>query len=143
MAKDLIIGAFTNYTDYIVLKPWVQSIKDSGFKGDTVLIAIGTSDEMASRLESEGVKVVRVPKNDQMMVHMLRFIYIYNFLKEHGDEYRFVISTDVRDVIFQKNPIDYLEKVLPPHAYTYLIVSSESISIKNEEQKNRHVKIIS
>ena len=40
--KDLIIGAFNNYTDYDVLKPWVQSIKDTGFKGDIVLFAIGT-----------------------------------------------------------------------------------------------------
>ena len=133
MEKDLIIGAFTNYTDYDVLKPWVQSIKDSGFEGDTVLIAIGTTDEMASRLESEGVKVVRVAKNDQMMVHMLRFIYIYNFLKEYGDEYRYVISTDVRDVIFQKNPTEYLKKKLMPYAVYSLLVSSESISIENEE----------
>ena len=44
--KDLIIGAFNNYTDYDVLKPWVQSIKDTGFEGDTVLIAIGTTPEL-------------------------------------------------------------------------------------------------
>ena len=133
MEKDLIIGAFTNYTDYDVLKPWVQSIRESGFEGDTVLIAIGTSESMSTRLESEGVKVVRVPKNDQMMVHMLRFIYIYNFLKEHGDEYRYVISTDVRDVIFQKNPTEYLKKKLLPCSVYSLLVSSESILIKNEE----------
>ena len=133
MEKDLIIGAFTNYTDYDVLKPWVQSIKDSGFEGDTVLIAIGTSDELVSRLVEEGVGVVRVPKSDQMMVHMLRFIHIYNFLKEHGHNYRYVISTDVRDVIFQKNPTDYLKKTLLPCESNSLLVSSESISIKNEE----------
>ena len=133
MEKDLIIGAFTNYTDYDVLKPWVQSIKDTGFEGDTVLIAIGTSDELVSRLVEEGVGVVRVPKNDQMMVHMLRFIHIYNFLKEHGHNYRYVISTDVRDVIFQKNPTDYLKKTLLPCEFNSLVVSSESISIKNEE----------
>ena len=35
--KDLIIGAFTNY-DYSQLKPWAESISESGFTGDKILI---------------------------------------------------------------------------------------------------------
>jgi len=53
--KDLIIGAFNNYTDYDVLKPWVQSIKDTGFTGDTILFAIGTTPELVKKLIEEGV----------------------------------------------------------------------------------------
>ena len=105
--KDLIIGAFNNYTDYDVLKPWVQSIKDTGFKGDTVLFAIGTTPELVKKLGEEGVIVISIPKNDRMMIHMQRFIHIYDFLKQK--DYRYVVSTDVRDVIFQSNPFDYLE----------------------------------
>ena len=128
MAKDLIIGAFNNYTDYDVLKPWVQSIKDSGFKGDTVLIAIGTTEELCKEISKEGVIVVSVPNDNKMMIHMLRFIYIFDFLK--NNQYRYVISTDVRDVIFQKNPIDYLEKNLTNNR---IIASSEIIKIEDEE----------
>ena len=61
--KDLIIGAFNNYTDYDVLKPWVQSIKDTGFKGDVVLIAIGTTPELIKKLIEEGVIV-----NNQVLI---------------------------------------------------------------------------
>ena len=82
MEKDLIIGAFTNYTDYDVLKPWVQSIKDTGFDGDIVLSAIDATDSIVQKLESEGVKVIRSNNSQKMMVHMLRFLSIYDYLKK-------------------------------------------------------------
>ena len=138
--KDLIIGAFNNYTDYDVLKPWVQSIKDTGFKGDTVLIAIGTSFELIKKLTEEGVIVVSVPRNDKMMIHMQRFIYIYNFLKEHEGEYRFVISTDVRDVIFQFDPTNFLQNNINLSYTKGIIASSESIKIKDEEWNRENIR---
>jgi hypothetical protein len=109
MEKDLIIGAFTNYTDYDVLKPWVQSIKDTGFEGDIVLSAIDATDTIVQKLESEGVKVLRSSNSQKMMVHMLRFLSIYDYLKSNKNKYRFVVTTDVRDVIFQSNPIDFIK----------------------------------
>lgn len=138
--KDLIIGAFNNYTDYDVLKPWVQSIKDTGFTGDTVLFAIGTTDELVQKLTGEGVIVIALPKNDSMMIHMQRFIHIYNFLKDNQDRYRFVISTDVRDVIFQSNPSAYLEKCIDYNFVTGAIASSESIKIKDEEWNRENIR---
>jgi hypothetical protein len=39
---------------------------------------------------------------------MLRFIHVYDYLNKHADDYRYVITTDVRDVIFQSNPSDLL-----------------------------------
>ena len=138
--KDLIIGAFNNYTDYDVLKPWVQSIKDTGFKGDTVLIAIGTSFELIKKLTEEGVIVVSVPHNDKMMIHMQRFIYIYNFLKEHEGEYRYVISTDVRDVIFQFDPTNFIHNNINSTYTKGIIASSESIKIKDEEWNRENIR---
>jgi hypothetical protein len=138
--KDLIIGAFNNYTDYDVLKPWVQSIKDTGFNGDIVLIAIGTTPELIKKLQDEGVIVVAVAKNDNMMVHMQRFIHIFDFLMRYGDEYRYVISTDVRDVIFQLNPSDHIEKFIGHNNYFPLVVSSEAIKIKDEEWNRNNIK---
>ncbi len=57
MEKDLIIGAFTNYTDYDVLKPWVQSIKDTGFDGDIVLVAIEATNDIVKKIEAEVLKL--------------------------------------------------------------------------------------
>ena len=41
--KDLIIGAFKNY-NYEQVKPWIESINQTTFKGDKVLIAIDASE---------------------------------------------------------------------------------------------------
>ncbi len=138
--KDLIIGAFNNYTDYDVLKPWVQSIKDTGFTGDTVLFAIGTTPELVKKLIEEGVIVIPVPRNDKMMIHMQRFIHIYNFLKENEGVYRYVVSTDVRDVIFQSNPFDYLEDRVDSMFVTGLVASSEAIRIEDEEWNRENIR---
>jgi hypothetical protein len=138
--KDLIIGAFNNYTDYDVLKPWVQSIKDTGFKGDIVLIAIGTTPELIKKLIEEGVIVVVAERNDKMMIHMQRFIYIYNFLKEHGEKYRYVISTDVRDVIFQFDPTKFLDEHVSSDYMSAIVASSESIKIKDEEWNRENIR---
>jgi len=137
VAKDLIIGAFNKYTDYDVLKPWVQSIKDSGFEGDTVLFAINTSQKLCDKLKQEGVIVMSVPSENNMMIHMLRFIYIFDFLNTNANKYRYVISTDVRDVIFQKNPIEFLEKNLKDKN---IIASSEAIKVENEEWNRENIR---
>jgi len=138
--KDLIIGAFNNYTDYDVLKPWVQSIKDTGFQGDTVLFAIGTTPELVKKLIEEGVIVIPVPRNDKMMIHMQRFIHIYNFLKENEGVYRYVISTDVRDVIFQSDPTLYLDKHISAPFVTGIVASSEAIKVKDEEWNRENIR---
>jgi hypothetical protein len=138
--KDLIIGAFNNYTDYDVLKPWVQSIKDTGFTGDTVLFAIGTTPELVKKLIEEGVIVIPVPRNDKMMIHMQRFIHIYNFLKENDGVYRYVVSTDVRDVIFQFDPTKFMEDSVNSMFVTGIIASSESIKIKDEEWNRENIR---
>ena len=106
--KDLIIGAFSNYNDYDVLKPWVQSIKDTGFDGDIVLVAIDVGDGIVQKLMSEGVSVIRAANPNNERIHMLRFLHIYNFIKQNQFKYRYVITTDVRDVVFQTNPSRYL-----------------------------------
>jgi hypothetical protein len=131
MAKDLIIGAFTNYDEFQILKPWVQSINDSGFEGDKVLIAINTTEEMCQDITNEGFNVISVTDKEQKLrVHMLRFIHVYDFLKKHADDYRYVITTDVRDVIFQSNPSTFMQNYF--HKDLKLIAQSEAIRIKDE-----------
>lgn len=134
MAKDLIIGAFTNYDEFQVLRPWVQSINDSGFEGDKVLIAINTTPEMCQDITNQGFNVIAVNDTEQKLrVHMLRFIHVYDFLNKHADDYRFVITTDVRDVIFQKNPSKFMENYFNKERHWLkLIAQSEAIKIKDE-----------
>lgn len=136
MAKDLIIGAFKNYT-FNTIKPWVYSINECGFTGDKVIISIGSSKETNSKLADAGFTVIDAPSQTRMGFHMERFIHIYNFLKEQGNNYRYVITTDVRDVIFQKNPIKWIENNI--YRNKKIIAISESILIKNEHWNRENI----
>lgn len=129
MAKDLIIGAYSNYK-FNLLKPWINSIKETGFDGDVVLIAIDPDPITVSEIEQTGVKVIKAKNEGNMMIHMLRFLYIYNHLKQNPN-YRYVITTDVRDVIFQKNPSNYLQKIFGSKDKG-IVAQSEAIKIKDE-----------
>lgn len=129
--KDLIIGAFKNY-NFEQLKPWIHSINECGFKGDKVLIAIDASPETITKITQAGFTAVPAQSISGSMFHMERFIHIYDFLKNRQDEYRYVISTDVRDVIFQTDPMEFLDWHLNRNTGTQLIAVSEGIRIRDE-----------
>jgi hypothetical protein len=130
MAKDLIIGAFTNY-EFDLLKPWINSIKESGFDGEIALVAINVDNHTIEQIERAGVNVIKATNPNNEMIHMLRFLHVYNYLDLYGELYRYVITTDVRDVIFQKNPSEYLQKVFGSKDKG-IIAQSESIKIEHE-----------
>lgn len=137
--KDLIIGAFSNYNDYNVLKPWVQSIKDTGFQGDIVLIAVNAGKEIVQTLQTEGVIVKSYQSSGNILIHMLRFLYIYDYLKNNYKEYRYVISTDVRDVIFQHDPFSFLNIIVSAGNPTKIVAVSEAIKIKDEKWNRENI----
>jgi hypothetical protein len=135
--KDLIIGAYTNY-DWNQIKNWVNSIKLTNFSGDIVLIAFNTTKETVDILKSKNVEVLTI--NDtldyksKLPIHVERFIFIYHFIKNRN--YRYVLTTDVKDVIFQLNPFIWLEKNIENKR---LVVSSESIIYNNEPWGNENL----
>jgi hypothetical protein len=142
--KDLIIGCSTNY-DWSKLKYWVNSINKSGFQGDKVLILMNCDKETVQQVSNAGFSVIAFQQDDngnlvyqsQLMVHVERFIHIYNTLK--SQDYRYVITTDVKDVIFQKNPVEWLEQHLPDGSSEDLVFSSESIRYKDEPWGNQNL----
>lgn len=134
--KDLIIGCSTNYT-WDKLKYWINSINKSGFTGDKVLILMNCDAETAFKIHEAGFKIIGFNQDEkgnlthesQLMVHVERFLHIYNYLKETEEEYRYVITTDVKDVVFQRNPTNWLDSWLGDNL---MVFSSESILYKDE-----------
>lgn len=133
--KDVIIGCATNY-DWSKLKYWVNSINQSGFEGDKVLVLMNCDKDTVQKVTDAGFSIIAFNQDgegnltyqSQLMVHVERFIHIHKLLK--SNDYRYAITTDVKDVIFQKNPIEWLENNLPNG--DDLIFSSESLKYKDE-----------
>jgi len=123
--KDLIISAIANYS-VDKIKNYINSINRCGFAGDKIMIAYSVSNETIDYLKSNGWEVMLGELSGHP--HMKRLIDIYWALKQMENKYRYVITTDVRDVVFQTNPSDYLEKNLKAK----ILVSSENVLYKNE-----------
>jgi hypothetical protein len=128
MAKNLIIGAAIGY-DYNQLKPWVESIDEIGFGGDKVLIVGNNSTETLQCLSDKGFDLIDIGGKQNFPPHVLRFLFIYDYLKQYSDNYDYVLTTDVKDVYFQLDPFK-------KYICTDLIVGSESLKYKDESWGN-------
>jgi hypothetical protein len=139
--KDLVIGCSHGYS-WKNLNFWIKSINASGFVGDKVLIVKDCSDDTIRSVEEHGFKVIKADRSiiknsrasELMPIHVERFIYIYDFLKNNN--YRYVITTDVRDVIFQKNPIEFIEQNINDKN---LLFASESMLYHHEVWGNKNL----
>ena len=127
--KNLIIGAFTNY-DYRMIKPWVESFEDVNTTADKVLIVGNTTQETIDELQSKGWELVPMSEGQ---AHVVRFLDIYNYLKEHWQKYQYVVTTDVRDIVFQADPFEYLRDELGDLDMGFsLVCGSECLKYKDE-----------
>lgn len=117
---DLILGAVDNYT-FHEISPFVLSLRQTRFAGHLCLFAgprIGGAT--IRKLERLGVEVLRYrdqfpfvaephPRNVKALpepIHVCnsRYFLYYDYLLKRGSEYRNVLITDVRDVVFQADP---------------------------------------
>ena len=130
--KNLIIGGCTNY-GINQLKPWVLSIKETMPDADKVMCVGNASTTTREWLVENGFKLVNMPTMN-VPIHVLRFLSIYDYLKEHWQEYDYVVTTDVKDVYFQKNPFDWLTVL--DNTATKLIAGSEGMLYKDEPWGN-------
>lgn len=119
---------------------WVLSARNSGYTGDIVILS-DLAPGSYSHLRQTNVKVIRINRNKKFGAlnkykiwrnmksapHVERFYHIYEFLR--GTDCESVITTDIKDVIFQINPDTLLEKFKD----VPLIVGGEGLSIKNED----------
>jgi hypothetical protein len=137
VAKNLIIGGYTNY-GINQLKPWVLSaLEVSTHNTDIVLVAGNTTTETVQWLKDQGVIVVPMISVPNIPIHVLRFLSIYDFLNNHWQEYEYVVTTDVKDVYFQANPFEDIKQFC---ATGYkLIIASEGLKYKDEPWGNENL----
>jgi len=136
MARNLIIGAATGY-NYNQLKPWVESIDEvCGDDVDRVLVVGNISQETRQKLVAKDFLLIDMPNMPGVPIHVGRFLAIYNYLKDTYQDYKFVVTTDVKDVYFQKNPFTWLEENL---IQLKLVAGSESMKYEDEPWGNENL----
>jgi hypothetical protein len=137
--QDIVVGCITGYT-WDKIKVWVNSLDQSGFKGQKIMLCYNIGYDVAEELTKRDYTIIAFKRNDEekrfeykenFNIMLERFIHLWYFLNRIQDKqnYRYVIATDVRDVIFQKNPSEWLEKNLGDKTIN---VASESIRYKDE-----------
>ena len=139
--KDLIIGCSTNY-DWSKLKYWINSINKSGFKGDKVMVLMNCDKDTVQKVHDAGFHIIGFRQDQEgnlvyqsgVPVHVERFLHMHNFL--HDKEYRYVITTDVKDVIFQQDPSKFLEEHLGDKN---MMFASESMRYIDEPWGNENL----
>jgi hypothetical protein len=139
--KDIVFGAITNY-EWDQVKFWLNSLKLTGFDGQIAMLVYNGSKALVDRLVAEGVSVFAFGKDEQgnftyhdpkkpFPIVVTRFYHMWKFLKDvqNLSDYRFIISTDVKDVIFQRNPSEFLDKLSPDHM---ILAGSEELTYDHE-----------
>jgi len=131
--KDLVISAVANYTPDKI-KVYVESLNKSNFDGDKIMVCYNLPNDTINYLSEKGWQCYGADL--QGHPHMKRLIDVWAVLQESNKEWRYVITTDVRDVVWQTNPSDWLIKNLNKN----ILCSSECIAYENQPwgYKNVH-----
>jgi len=144
--RDLVIGSVTGYK-FEQISPWVNSLDASGFKGMKALVVYNMDAEGVKELSDRGYIILGFEKDSvtnslhypkpKFSIVVERFLHYYLFLysKENRYNIRYILSTDVKDVIFQKNPSLFFDScdLLGSEKACSIIASSEELEYQHED----------
>ena len=119
----IILGCITKYSPEDI-KPYVESIDQSGFLGKKVMLVYNVPQQTIDYLKSKGWELY----GGELQQHIIlqRFRDIYKLLDNFLDET--IIWTDVKDVIFQQDPTKWIESNMKKEIMAF----SESIKLKDD-----------
>ena len=121
--KNLVLGIIDNYT-YHEIRIFLLSLKKINYTGHVCLFAgPNISGRTAAKVRANGVEVIRYKKDfpyvesphqdnfshlpQPIHIYNFRHFLYYNYLLTHQDQFGIVLLTDVRDVVFQKDPFSF------------------------------------
>lgn len=142
--KDIVVGFITGYS-FDKIEPWVNSLDRSGFTGTKAMICYNIDYSVAEELVKRGYTILAFKKNDELKrleykenfsIMVDRFLHLWYLLKQHKGQYRYIITTDVKDVVFQKNPSEWLEKNLGDKKIN---AACESMYYRDEDWGNHNI----
>jgi hypothetical protein len=139
---DVLIGTISGY-GLADVQCWVNSLDSCGFQGRKVVLACNAPRAVIEGLAGRGYEVVTygIDSTSGDACYPIagftdedasaeRFYLMWKYLASRDTQFRYVISVDVRDAVFQCDPSKWLSSSLEHHE---LIVSSEALRYEDEE----------
>lgn len=128
MSDDIVIGCITRY-GVKDIELWVNSLDRCGYNGHKAMILYNSvPSEVVTYLTDRGYILYKAdvkPSTLNQPILVDRFLGLYKILSI--GKYDRVVTTDVKDVVFQSDPIKWLD-----HNQTKpLVIGSESIKCKD------------
>ena len=126
----IILGCITKYKPEDI-KPYVESIEQSGFKGRKVMMVYDIPQETIDYLKSKEWELYQ----NELQQHIIlqRFRDIYKLLEQFPKD-ETIIWTDVKDVIFQTDPTKWIEK--------NMLIKLKSMDYQNLNSLNQTLTIL-
>jgi hypothetical protein len=148
--KNLIIGVVDNLP-WERVQPWAISLKRSGYKGDVVILGYRMDEEkmrrgcakfgfelVAATVDDRGQAIDHARGGLETQAFRWRNYHVWKYLEEKKQDYRFVALLDTSDLVFQRNPDDFFEKLRDAAPAVYL--PGEGVTIEQEEWTSRLIK---
>jgi len=158
--KNLLISS-VDLLGWDDARTWAVSLRESGYDGEAAVITYRVNDPNFSAFSKElNIDLLPAeqdyngqPINHQEQPHHKttvnrnRFFHMAWYLMQRPTTYDWVISTDLRDVVFQKNPNEFLEIWESEPTAATILASSEGQLYRNEpwnagDQQHAHGPIV-
>lgn len=120
----IIFGCITKYSPQDI-RPYVESIEKSGFRGRKIMLVYDVPQSTIDYLKSFGWDLFGSELQQHIIVQ--RFRDAYKLLENFKEET--IIWTDVKDVIFQQDPTRWIEKNMEKEILSF----SECITFKDDD----------
>jgi len=124
-ARRLVLGAAIGF-DVAQVRVFVESLAAAGFGGDVMLLIRWPGLGVGRYLRSRGVDAIRVfqTRSFTRSVHARRYAIYLDYLRPRLMRYDQLMISDVRDVVFQRNPFD---GIASPKCHFFLESASRTI----------------
>lgn len=122
MKRQLIIGVVKGYS-YRLLQGFLLSLRQVNYRGDLCMFLSENLGQRTKRiLIRQGVKIIEFKESSPflegleplatgmpavMSINNYRYLLYYSYLMQHRDAYDQVMISDVRDVVFQRDPFAF------------------------------------
>lgn len=126
----LIVTALQGYT-VDDIRPWIESLSKCGYTGNVLAFKYDDNKEVEEYLTSYGVSIYPGVPNGLNHVATQRFAdYAVALGNEALNHIEYVLHTDIRDVIFQEDPTEWIKNGLENHQ---ILVSAEGTTYNHED----------